>query len=143
MLMVMILMLLAQDTPYRIANGVSQPTLIHKVEPAYSKEAEEAHLQGTVELQIVVRPDGISAAFKVMKSLGLGLDEKAIEAVRQWRFGPGKKDGVPVPVIATVQVNFVLGDSPAWRLSKAVFDPDPGTSRPTLKRAEFPKHSRT
>ncbi len=97
----MVAMLLAQDGPYKIANGVSQPILIRKVEPAYSKEAQTVHLVGMVGASNCwLRWTEPPTAFKVMKSLGLGLDEKAIEAVQQWRFQPGKKDGTPVPVIA-------------------------------------------
>ncbi len=93
---------------YRAGNGVSQPKLISKVEPEYSEEARKAKFQGVVVLQIVVDAKGNAVNPKVMKSLGLGLDEKAMEAVRQWKFTPGFKDGKPVAVAATVEVNFRL-----------------------------------
>src|SRR3984957_5510579 len=96
------------DGVYRAGNGVSQPTLISKVEPEYSEEARKAKHQGVVVLQIVVDTKGNAVNPKVMKSLGLGLDEKAIEAVKQWKFTPGFKDGKPVAVAATVEVNFRL-----------------------------------
>ncbi len=93
---------------YKIGGGVSQPTLISKVEPEYSEEARKAKWQGTVELQIVVDEHGNPKEMRVTRALGLGLDQKAMEAVAKWRFRPGLRDGKPVPVIATVQVNFRL-----------------------------------
>jgi TonB family protein len=96
------------DGVYRAGNGVSQPTLISKVEPEYSEEARKAKHQGVVVLQIVVDAKGNAVLPKVIRSLGLGLDEKAVEAVLKWKFKPGFKDGKPVAVAATVEVNFRL-----------------------------------
>src|ERR1700722_16464458 len=96
------------DGVYRAGNGVSQPTLISKVEPEYSEEARKAKFQGVVVLQIVVDSKGNAVGARVIRSLGLGLDEKAIEAVEKWKFKPGFKDGKPVAVAATVEVNFRL-----------------------------------
>ena len=96
------------DGVYRAGNGVSQPKLISKVEPEYSEEARKAKFQGVVVLQIVVDSKGNAVNPKVMKSLGLGLDEKAIEADKQGKVTPGFKDGKPVAVAATVEVNFRL-----------------------------------
>ena len=93
---------------YRIGGGVSPPTVLSKVEPEYSEEARKAKWQGTVILQLVVDEHGLPQQMKVTRSLGLGLDQKAIEAVSKWRFKPGMKDGKPVPVIATIEVNFRL-----------------------------------
>jgi TonB family protein len=93
---------------YRAGNGVSKPELLVKVEPEYSEEARKAKLQGTVILSIVVDANGIAINPRVIQSLGLGLDEKAIEAVKKWKFKPGYKDGKPVAVAATVEVNFRL-----------------------------------
>jgi len=93
---------------YRIGGGVSPPAVLHKVEPEYSEEARKAKWQGTVVLQLVVDDKGRPQNLKVMRSLGLGLDQKAIEAVEKWTFKPGMKDGKPVPVIATIEVNFRL-----------------------------------
>jgi len=105
---------------YRIGNGVSQPTLISKVEPKYSEEARQAKWQGTVQLSLIVEEDGSPSEITVSRSLGLGLDENAIDAVKQWRFGPGVKDGKPVRVYATVEVNFRLLDDPAAGLPSPV-----------------------
>lgn len=93
---------------FRIGGGVSAPVPIMKVEPEYSEEARKAKYQGTVLLAIVVDEDGRTRNIRVVRSLGMGLDEKAIEAVSKWRFRPGYKDGKPVPVQANVEVNFRL-----------------------------------
>ncbi|MBZ5608011.1 MAG: energy transducer TonB [Acidobacteriia bacterium] len=93
---------------YRIGGGVSPPTVLFKVEPEYSEEARKAKFQGTVVLFVVVDEKGNPRDLKVIRPLGLGLDQKAIEAVEKWKFSPGKKDGKPVPVQATIEVNFRL-----------------------------------
>jgi periplasmic protein TonB len=93
---------------YRIGGGVSQPQLLSKVEPEYSEEARKAKWQGVVVLSLIVDETGLAQNIKVVRSLGMGLDQKAIEAVQKWRFVPGKKDNKPVPVYATIEVNFRL-----------------------------------
>jgi protein TonB len=93
---------------YRIGGGVTAPTVLVKVEPEYSEEARKAKWQGTVVLSLVVDENGSAQGIKVTKSLGLGLDQKAIEAVLKWRFKPGMKDGKAVPVMASIEVNFRL-----------------------------------
>jgi len=93
---------------YRIGGGVTAPSILMKVEPEYSEEARKAKWQGTVQLSLVVDDQGRPQSIKVTRSLGLGLDQKAIEAVEKWRFRPGMKDGKPVPVMATIEVNFRL-----------------------------------
>jgi len=93
---------------YRIGGGVSPPSVIFKVEPEYSEEARKAKFQGTVVLFVVVDEKGNPRDLKVIRPLGLGLDQKAIEAVAKWRFKPGMKDGRAVAVQATIEVNFRL-----------------------------------
>jgi protein TonB len=93
---------------YRVGGGVSAPQLIFRVEPEYSEEARKAKHQGTVELYIEVEPDGKAHRIQVRRSLGLGLDEKAIDAVRQWKFKPALKNGQAVTVGALVTVHFRL-----------------------------------
>lgn len=93
---------------YRIGGGVSAPSLIFKVEPEYSEEARKAKFQGSVLLQVVVDDKGNPKDIKVVRPLGLGLDEKAIEAVQKWRFRPGFLNGKAVPVQAMIEVNFRL-----------------------------------
>ena len=93
---------------YKIGGGVSAPVPVFRPEPEYSEEARKAKWQGAVLLQLVVDENGVPQDIKVVRSLGLGLDQKAIEAVQKWRFKPGLKDGKPVPVSANIEVNFRL-----------------------------------
>lgn len=93
---------------FRVGGGVTAPSLIYKVEPEYSEEARKAKYQGTVVLYVEVGPDGRARNIRIVRSLGLGLDERAIEAVTKWRFRPGYKNGTPVTVAATIEVNFRL-----------------------------------
>jgi len=93
---------------YKIGGGVSAPVPIFKPEPEYSEEARKAKYQGSVTLSIVIMADGSTSNIKVIRALGLGLDEKAIEAVSKWKFRPSLKDGKPVAVTANVEVNFRL-----------------------------------
>jgi TonB family protein len=93
---------------YRIGGGVSAPRVLYAPEPEFSEEARKAKYQGTVVLWLVVGPDGRAHDIHIYRSLGMGLDEKAIEAIHQWRFQPGRKDGVPVAVEVNVEVNFRL-----------------------------------
>jgi len=94
--------------PYVAGGGVSAPRAIYSPEPDYSEEARKAKYQGMVILQVVVDADGRSRDIRVARSAGMGLDEKAIEAVRHWRFEPGTKDKRPVAVVVNVEVNFRL-----------------------------------
>src|SRR5205807_7311264 len=93
---------------FRVGGGVTPPKEIFSPEPEYSEEARKAKFQGTCVVQLVVGPDGIPHDMRVVRTLGLGLDEKAIEAVQKWRFEPGKKDGVPVATLVNVEVQFHL-----------------------------------
>jgi TonB family protein len=86
----------------------SAPVVLYKVEPTYSEAALKAKYQGTVVLSVEVDTSGCAANVRVLRSLGLGLDEKAIQAVKRWKFKPGMRDGVPVMVAAVIQVNFRL-----------------------------------
>lgn len=92
----------------RIGGSVKAPSLISKVEPKYSEEARAAKLTGTSVLYVEVFPDGQVRNAQVVQPLGLGLEDRALEAVSQWRFQPGTKDGQPVPVAATIEVNWKL-----------------------------------
>ena len=93
---------------YEIGNGVIAPALLYKVEPEYSEEARKAMYQGTVVLKVVVDTAGRVVNPEVIRSLGLGLDEKAVEAVKKWQFRPGYKNGRPVAVVAEIEVGFRL-----------------------------------
>jgi TonB family protein len=78
------------------------------VDPEFSEEARKAKYQGTVVLTIEVGADGKPHGIRIVSGLGLGLDEKAIEAVSQWKFKPAMRNGRPVPAPATIEVNFRL-----------------------------------
>jgi periplasmic protein TonB len=93
---------------FRVGGGVSAPKAIYAPDPEYSEEARKAKFQGTCVLWLVVGPDGKPRDIKVSRTLGLGLDEKAIEAVKQWKFEPAMKDGKPVAVQINVEVSFRL-----------------------------------
>jgi protein TonB len=93
---------------YRLGGGVTSPVPIYKPEPEYSEEARKAKFYGTVILYIEINEKGLVQNPRVQRALGLGLDEKAIEAVLKWRFHPALKDGKPVTVTASVEVNFRL-----------------------------------
>jgi protein TonB len=88
--------------------GVTPPQLVYKVEPEFSEEARKAKYQGVVVLTIEVDSSGNVRNVRVRQTLGLGLDEKAIEAVSHWRFRPAIQDGKPITTEAVVQVNFQL-----------------------------------
>lgn len=93
---------------YQIGGDVSAPVPIYKPEPEYSEEARKAKYSGSVLLSIVIDEHGNTRDIHVIRPLGLGLDEKAIEAVSHWRFRPAMKGGHPVAVQAQVDVNFRL-----------------------------------
>ena len=87
---------------------MTAPRLSHKVEPQYTEEARAAKYSGTVVLYVEVGTDGLAHNMRVVRGLGLGLDQKALDAVGAWQFQPGMSNGVPVTVQATVEVNFRL-----------------------------------
>jgi TonB family protein len=93
---------------YKVGGGVTSPQILHQVDPEYSEEARKAKYNGTVLLKIVVDATGRVRDVQVVRGVGLGLDEKAIEAVNKWKFKPGMRNGVPVAVSATIEVNFRL-----------------------------------
>jgi TonB family protein len=89
--------------------GVSTPGCVSCPPPKYSSEARAAKLQGTVVLQATVTADGRAINISVVKALGKGLEEKAIEAVKNWKFKPANgPDGKPVPCVVPIEVTFRL-----------------------------------
>jgi TonB family protein len=102
----------AQDNeePRKMGPDVTRPVPIEKSEPTYTEEAREARLEGAVVLSVVIAKDGKAKNIKVVRGLGLGLDEKAMEALGRWKFEPARlrKDNTPVPVSAQVEINFRL-----------------------------------
>ena len=93
---------------YRVGGGVSAPTVLFQVEPEYSEEARKAKYNGEVTLTVVVDATGRVKNVQVVRGVGMGLDEKAIEAVSKWKFKPGMKNGQPVAVMANIVVTFRL-----------------------------------
>lgn len=93
---------------YRIGTGVEPPILRRQVRPSYTDEALARKIQGSVILEVVILKNGTVGPVRVIRSLGGGLDLKAIEAIRQWRFIAGKFQGKAVDVLAEVQVDFTL-----------------------------------
>ncbi len=130
---------------YRAGNGVSKPTLISKVEPEYSHAARKLKVEGVVVLYAVILPDGTARNFRVVQSLGFGLDQKAIEAVSQWKFQPGTKDGQAVPVASTFEVRFRLLKSTrpdTWFTGPMAFVLDAGIEPPVALEGVMPKTSK-
>jgi periplasmic protein TonB len=93
---------------YHVGGGVTAPRAIYSPEPEFSEEARKEKYQGTVILSVIVGTDGRTHDIRVRRALGMGLDEKAIQAITEWRFEPGRKDGVPVAVVADIEVSFRL-----------------------------------
>ena len=91
-----------------VGGDVNAPTLITKVEPQYAPDAKLAKYSGAVLLILEIGTDGVPRNVAVLRGLGLGLDQKAVDAVKQWRFTPGTLNGDPVPVTAHVEVDFRL-----------------------------------
>jgi TonB family protein len=91
---------------FRVGGSVSAPTVIFKIDPEYSEEALRERYSGAVMLTVVVDTEGRALDIHIVKSLGRGLDEKAIEAVEKWKFKPGMRGGQAVNVRATIEVNF-------------------------------------
>lgn len=94
--------------PYRPGSGVSPPRLLREVKAEYTEDARRRNVMGDVLLEIVVRHDGTVGTVRVLHGLGAGLDERAIYAVRQWRFDPARRKGLPVDVLVEVAVEFTL-----------------------------------
>ena len=94
--------------PYRPGSGITPPSILREVRPDYTEEARRRGIAGDVELEIVVRADGTVGNVKVIRGLGSGLDQRAVDAVRQWRFSPAKRFGTPVDVLVEVAVEFKL-----------------------------------
>jgi TonB family protein len=94
--------------PYRPGSGVTPPRLLKEVRADYTDEARRANLTGEVVLEIVVKRDGTVGDVRILQRLGSGLDQRAVQAVRQWRFAPATLKGVPVDVIVEVGVEFKL-----------------------------------
>lgn len=94
--------------PYRPGSGITAPSILREVKPDYTEEGRRRNLEGDVVLEIVVKSDGSVGSVKLLQGLGAGLDQRATEAVRQWRFSPARRYGIPVDVIVEVAMEFKL-----------------------------------
>jgi periplasmic protein TonB len=94
--------------PFRPGSGIEPPTLLREVKGSYADDARRRGIQGEVLLEIVIRRDGSVGDVRVLRGLDRGLDQRAIEAVRQWRFSPAKRRGVAVDLLVDVAVEFKL-----------------------------------
>ena len=94
--------------PKRIGGGVSAPVLIYSVDPEFSEEARRAKAAGHVMVALWVDEKGLPTHVRVLRGLGLGLDEKAVEAVKQYRFRPSMENGKPVTVQMNIDVMFQI-----------------------------------
>jgi len=122
---------------YRPGPGVSAPKVIHRVDPRYTLQARRALVQGTVVLEVMVDEHGAPARISTISPIGFGLDDRAREAVSQWLFRPGRKDGKPVKTLTLVTVDF--------RLFHRVFDPTAEERRTSYNLVvdEIQTHRRT
>jgi TonB family protein len=94
--------------PYRPGSGITPPRLLREVKADYTEDARQRGVSGEVVLEIVVRRDGSVGDTRVLQGLGFGLNERALQAVRQWRFAPAERQGVPVDLFVEVSVEFRL-----------------------------------
>lgn len=94
--------------PYRPGSGIEPPRVVEEVSPDYTEEARRRSIQGDVVLELIVEDDGSVGRVRLLKGLGFGLDERAMQAVRQWRFVPAHRLGTPVAVVVEVAVAFRL-----------------------------------
>jgi TonB family protein len=94
--------------PFRPGSGIEPPRLLREVKADYTDEARRRGITGDVVLEIVVRRDGTVGDVTILQGRGAGLDQRAVAAVRQWRFSPARRRGEPVDVIVEVAVEFTL-----------------------------------
>ncbi len=122
---------------FRVTDFLPAPIPEHKVDPEYSEEARLAGLEGTVTVSFSLSDEGAPRDVRIEKTLGLGLDVKALEAVEQWRYAPGTAQWHPSRV--TAEVDFRLPDKQSrWHLLKAEFHTGEGISRPVFTSAKYP-----
>ncbi len=93
---------------YHVGGSVRAPVVIYQVDPEFSEEARKAKFSGNVQVALIVDDRGMPSHVRVERGVGMGLDEKAVEAVRQYKFKPAMQGGKPVPVEIYVEVNFQI-----------------------------------
>lgn len=128
------------DGAYRFGNGVAAPTAVSRVAGTLPDLARQLRASGEVLLSLVVQTDGSMRDVQIIKSAGYGMDDKAIEAVRKWRFRPGTKEGKPVDVRIQVALSFsVAPEKNTWGAGPLLFEHSPGINLPILKSGSMPK----
>jgi TonB family protein len=127
------------DGVHGLESGVVWPAPIQKIQPEYSEEGRIAGLEGTVWVSAIIGEDGTARDVHVTRSLGLGLDEKAMEAVQKARFRPGSYAGSPAPVRTALAVDFLMPSKQSrWHLFGAEFQAPEGASRPVFRSTVYP-----
>jgi TonB family protein len=96
----------------RIGGGVTSPKLVYKVDPQFSEQARKEKFSGIVLINLIVDTNGLPQNVHVLRGVGMGLDEKALEAVKQYIFQPAMENGKPVPVELNVEVNYQIIPQP-------------------------------
>jgi periplasmic protein TonB len=94
--------------PYRPGSGITPPSILREIKPVYTEDGRRRGVEGDVVMEVVVRSDGTIGNVRVVHGLGSGLDQRAIDAVRQWRFNPARRHGTPVDVMVEIAVEFKL-----------------------------------
>lgn len=125
---------------YAIGNGVTSPKILTRAAPRIPELAQRMRAAGDVLLSLVVQADRTIRDIQVVRSVGYGMDEEAVETVRKWRFAPGTKDGVAVDVRIRAEVGFREAPDPhAWGAGPLVFDLPAGAKAPKLQSGSMPK----
>ncbi len=123
------------DAVIPLPDSGTPPTVLSRVAPGYSAEALLARLEGTVHVVASIGPDGSVTDLRITKTLGLGLDEAALDAVRRWTFAPGIERNEPVASVTSIDVEFHLpARLPGWHVKKIEFAKPDAMNRPILKR---------
>ena len=124
---------------YLPGHGIAAPELLQETEPDYTSEARLAGLEGAVELTGTITEQGLAEDMQVTRSLGFGLDERALETIRQWRYQPGTLDSQPVRVYMTVSVVYRIPENHSrWHMIRAEFNPPAGGSAPRFSKTAYP-----
>lgn len=116
-----------------------EPSPVEIVHPVYSPEARLAELEGVVLLGARIGADGLARDIRVNRPLGFGLDERAVEALQQWRFKPALRDGSPVEAYVQVPIPFLIADKASrWHLLRLDFESPQDATPPRLLSTSFP-----
>jgi len=131
------------DGAYQVGNGVSAPSLMYRTSCEIPELARKIRAQGEVTLSLVVKADGSVRDVEIVQSAGYGMDERAVECIRKWRFKPGAKDGSPIDVAFRFAYNFGLTPQPrVWGAGPLTFALDNGATPPVLKSGTMPTGER-